>query len=1104
MRTAAQRIIILERVSASTLQYSCEQHMFARHRIPNDRTAEVLHQMMDDIKAAKETQGDAVPLLSKTLAEQSPPPLRPLDHIDWEDASIWEKTISREGALLLSGVPRSGKTDAARCLASKFETQGYQIRDGSDVDEAERFLRDSGVGARLFLLDDPLGGTYSNPEAGRVLEKLHKLLPQLPQNRKIVISQNQNQLLATARKTELSRCSVAGKKWIDLSNPSADFLVRVWIRIADTLGVPSDMREMLADALSSGKEQMEIGCLQHLALSFDQLPSSPTLEQSVRLARQNAADLGQSLSNMNNEMTELLAALAIGSSPNHPVALDEVAFCIDSGSPKLPTKKSTEMNVISFGGEPSDTRLPAYDVPPTLPNGTRTNLDYLERHRFITEDAHGAFVFAHPFYRAAAEAMFQGATSVVGSLAIRTVERGLFCLSPRTSGATARNLDWLYDALLDRRADQEQIVQKAIDAVKFSLFPATRDLCFQFLARKLKILTPEKQEEIPKLVGCILTDLSDMEWRDGNAWLPSTGFISGRDAMEWMFQTVEYSEVEDDLNGIEQATLEFLSPQRAALILNYLKDNSEGMSSRVLVRMLSYDEAVIRAEAARIWLTRPRSDDAELLRRIIEDGHPNVVLNVAKGIVEGWAECSDSRRSAVLEGLSKASLDPAAAAVLLQWLVLFNRVEEVGEHPPWLLFGKIMPNVLRALPPMTSFNDGRFYAVMKDATRELNVNAVVDICLEWAAWLEVEISHGLPSEYSLTVMDVLITATRHQHELRSQLFNKLLSFSSTGALMIFIRDLVDAWDLLSDTECDVVVELLKQDRIDRWWLQAVAITRSEVPKEIQAHLLGHADFLNNPPEMLIDKLEPNLLEDAISVYCGQPQPLWWLATHHSGAQIWEGVLEIIELRPDHHMFETALDEAFMKQDGDQITKIIRNGGKPHSEKLFSLMLGHFVTSNPVWYPEAWLALLELAPDDDTKSSWFDNMEKMAPAVLDDLSELSRWLSSDDDTSEMLRRLETDYIVLALLHQIQEALKNKPDTGTEPYIEKLKDIFHSKNPPRLHGTYLRSLRTLKNLSLDHDAFETELEKMRLSTLEVKKNIEDTMRQVPSQLLGWVRS
>lgn len=76
-------------------------------------------------------------------------------------------TLSADRALLLTGRPRSGKSDAAKYVASRFQKFGYTVRLLSDVKEAERFLSEPSSSQRLVVLDDPLG----EPMRSRIIYK---------------------------------------------------------------------------------------------------------------------------------------------------------------------------------------------------------------------------------------------------------------------------------------------------------------------------------------------------------------------------------------------------------------------------------------------------------------------------------------------------------------------------------------------------------------------------------------------------------------------------------------------------------------------------------------------------------------------------------------------------------------------------------------------------------------------------------------------------------------------------------------------------------------------------------------------------------------------
>lgn len=1082
LRTVLERLIVLERVSSSYLEARCEHYLRARHRIPSDRCPDVIARLQTSIKRAKSDRFDAFPLIRTILKEAAPPPLRPVGYVDRGQEKEWTAELSQEKALLLSGPPRCGKSDAAMRIASDFQSLGYEVRVGSSADEATRFLLDNSIGDCLYVLDDPLGGTRPVPEPERILERFRTLVPQLTNNRKLIVAQTQDLLFAIARQPTLAGCAIAGHLWHDLSAADPIFLSRVWTAMTDAANVPATVRDPMAQALADGVKRLELGCLRHLASNYDQLPSDATLDHMVQLAREDAGVLGRSLA-ANPEMEEILAAMAIGSSPRDPIAFRDLAFLLGAGGETLPGKRDIFAGTIVFGSAPVHQSTPVYEKEPKLDREAEITLDQLERRCFVEVAPRALITFTHPFYRAAAESVLSNPTSLVSVLVLRLVERGLFCLAAPTSRATARNLDLIYEVLEGRSDSRDSLIECAVAGLQ-SIFPGTRDLCFSFLLRQLEALTPEQRSKFPSWVNAATAvSLDDIEWQDGEARLPS-GSVSGFELMMRHQSRVQRSDVAEELEILEEGTLAYLSPQRAAKTLKFFAAEPEAMSISALMRFLSYDEAVIRAESVRIWLFRSRDGDEDILQSIFDDGHPSVVCGALEGAVEGWADYNDDRRNWVLEGLAKTMEAPAAAAAILHRLVVFNRVEYTGESPPWPIFGRLLPIVFRALPSNMPFEDTRLFAVTKAAVHALEPAAMAAICDGWITWLERETVQGrLPSDYSLAVLEILVEATRSQPELRSPLIERLLSFPNTGALLTFVKDFVDAWPDLATVERAAVLELLASGRTDQRWLRAAAITREEVPSEIQRVILGSSDCLADTPSVVIDKIPPKLLEAAVAVHCGHPQPLWWLGVHHSGGDTWDALVEFIAQRPDHPQFEAAFGEAVSSQDGTQIVKIIQAAGPSHAERLFQLLLRHKVIWNGNWLTEAWAEILEHAPS-STRARWLDRMAEVSPAILDNLSDLRRWLTVKADWLAILERLEPDCAAMMIMRTLTDKDKHKAVTVLE--------VLLGDSPLRIFGTCDQVRDELTALGIALGPLEAMLSKQRTAILQNRDRLKGEMK------------
>ena len=194
----------------------------------------------------------------------------------------------------------------------------------------------------------------------------------------------------------------------------------------------------------------------------------------------------------------------------------------------------------------------------------------------------------------------------------------------------------------------------------------------------------------------------------------------------------------------------------------------------------------------------------------------------------------------------------------------------------------------------------------------------------------------LPSEFSLGVGAVLVPATQREPELRDGRINRMLAFKGTGALVIFIADLLDNWDALTEGERRALLARLQAGQPDDLWLQAAALTRFAVPITVERALLGDEVSLSDGPDTLLAKVDPPLLNAAVHVYSGRPDLLWSLGTHHSGKATWEPVVERIARTPSHSLFELAWEHIAYGGAGALVSSTMTSVGGENAER----MLGH--------------------------------------------------------------------------------------------------------------------------------------------------------------------
>ncbi|HEY8096671.1 MAG TPA: hypothetical protein VIE65_11360, partial [Methylobacter sp.] len=506
--------------------------------------------------------------------------------------------LSQSSALLIAGPPRVGKTSATRWIAAEFAEIGYAVKDAFDIETAERFLWEPGDDYRIALLDDPLGGAHSATDPLRIYSRIKELVSRLKPNRKLVVAQAQDRLFEVTKKANLSNLNIAGFPWQDLGAISSEFSCKLWQQLDEQYSISEPLFTTVLDALQNNKLNLEAGCLVHLAVDSERLEDPTDLARAIRLAHEDASELGQALS---EEVSKtVLMGLAVTTCPGHPVAETELAFVLGYGGNKLLGISRIKGSRISLGGG-MGLNIPqgnsTYELSPQLSKDDQDVLDKLELRRIIEWFEQERLSFSHPFYRAAAETLFSGATRLSVQTIRTLLERGIFSLSPITSRAAARNIDWIHEKLTTE-TDKLALIQLAIDALDSS-YPSTRDICFGFLIRQLPNLSAELRDDLPLWVNKVTwTSLSLVEWIDGEPRFPMGDNL----VIEHNLGRTDKIETAETLSLLNGTSTTKVTPECAWAALKFYEYNSDAITACAVSRLLSYDEALIRAQAINIWL----------------------------------------------------------------------------------------------------------------------------------------------------------------------------------------------------------------------------------------------------------------------------------------------------------------------------------------------------------------------------------------------------------------------------------------------------------------------------------------------------------------------
>lgn len=1116
LKAALQRVLIAEQLDEPAVLRRIRDTLVAVHRVVPDRVDEATRRITEIVVNEKKTGVDVLPQVDKVISWGSAvDPLVAASYVSRGDEQALLDRLSLDSALLLTGAPRVGKSFCARNLAYKLQSQGYSVRICTDVAEAERYLTEPVTGNRAALVDDPLGGAHAAENPARELSLLAALIPKLANGRRLIVSQAQDRLLQVSRCKSVSEVRTGKLPWVEMGIGASSFLGGLWTALTADYSVPPALAALVADAIEAGYLDLEPGCLGYLAANHDRVSADAQLADVISLARQDSKALGEAL--RVEHLAPLMSALAIASTPSLRSAEVELAFVLDDKRSDLPGKSNVKGIMSSWTGRASTTPQappPSYVPPPSLSDQHVGDLERLELRKMVSR-ASRRYTFSHPFYRASAESLVDAATSRSTESALSALERALFTLDVDTSRAAATNLGWVYRNL-DSEEGRQGVVDIAIRGLR-SIFPAVRDVCFEFLARRLASLSVEQQAKMPVWVHRVtLMELSYVEWtQDGHPRIPAATFADALEVDPFP-ESVPRQEVEGALALLDSDRPDSLSAHDAARAVMFLKESPGELTLQMASRLLSFDISMLRAPVAQLWLGSPRDNDHLLLQRIFNEQHPSVTKAAYQGVLEAWPDCNAERRAALVSGLQVMADSPISAAVLIGSLVVIARTEYGGPETPWPLFEALMPKILRQLPPGASFRDERLYNVMDDAIGNISNQSLLEIIDLWIDLVQQYASSGTPSDYILGVTDILVSGVASDSGERGPRIERLLALPGTASRIRVVSDLVDGWHHLTDVERARLLQHLTTGDVDVIWLQATALTRRNVPQEVQDALLPAGLTLASAPEEIISTLPASLLEACVQVFTGHHPVIYYVGAHGSRNIVWKAVLSRIVRMPDHSMFEVAWEWLSFMGKEEELAKVAGVLGVAHAERLAGLLLERKRRTTAEFMADVWDVLFGLPVSQEVKSDWLARMAALAPNALDSLAEHKSWIP-EAYRDEFLSHFENDgalrKLAATLLHVLGD-VQDGDDAGEVVEAEdeelaaagqqvkskllKLIEIMVDRHPPKHWQTYDIVLRFMDMGKFTDDVFKKKVEERRSRGIELSRDRPPRRTQT---LLNW---
>lgn len=274
-----------------------------------------------------------------------------------------------------------------------------------------------------------------------------------------------------------------------------------------------------------------------------------------------------------------------------------------------------------------------------------------------------------------------------------------------------------------------------------------------------------------------------------------------------------------------------------------------------------------------------------------------------------------------------------------------------------------------------------------------------------------------------------------------------------------ITHLVCNWSILEKKEIELICDfLMKANRIDYKWIQAVSIIQEDVPHEIQIAICNEV-FLDKATEDVLDVLEnAGILEECLSMFCGFPQPLWFNGYHHCGNyELWDNIMiEVLKKGAFDKSYYIALrefmdalynDESNRFKDGYNIySSLIEN--QMHRSKI-SERLAYLLTYNQD-NKKMWDDLLKVSTEEE-KTVLFQKVSKFVEIVEmynDGYGGLLAEFDFDIIRQYLLPLFPTDMNIIALVEEIDEMYR----VASLPFVEQDKEFIKT-----LRESYLKLIK-----------------------------------------------
>lgn len=1115
-----RRIIVWEQLSIETLENQLAQLMNRELLIPQSKLESVQRELIDAVRESRNQHDNVIPsvatILSKHAGTRLPLPQVYIPYPGLDDL----RTEFRQGnLLLLTGISFSGKTCNARILANELQSQGYQLLETQSVYEAQRFLQ-PGSDDRICLLDDPFGSTGLSPDAPEIRKTLRSLRDNIDAHRKLIITSRIDVLRALDGENWIDNSALSPNIWHDISVKDKSMLSQLWTVLCAEETVNHETTEIVEQGLQEqgAEELLQPGHLVRLSKAENTNLAGKTFQELCTFAREDARDLSIRWRTSGNIRRDVVCALALGATHLVTIDMHELRFLLyggdaEPGCPIKPFARSFSDYVL--GEAVDDSEFPKYPVIPDIEEADRETLDHLEQHGYIYI-REGRIGFTHPNYLEAARWVIKDSTSLQFEEFINMLMRALSCLHVKTSETSAKFIQEVFPSVLYEESRKEFFLHSAMIGLR-SIFPTTCDILSIFLLSHFNMLNSDKQKQV--IYSVTSNDEERLFWKAGEPWLHPKKTV--------MFSSQNIEDARQEAQVLlDDSRMGSVSPKGAwavAICLmstNWLPDNRVDL----LNRLLSFNYAFIRERSAFVAL---RDYPEQFSERVFGDEHPRVVKAGIKGVFSAChifnAEKRENISQSIIEALKRAPVAAATCRDLIEFGDYYsqNYIDWKERSPEekrelWRLWARIFPVFMDSMPcEVIPLKETSVWYTANEGLKYIEPEDGVVIAEAWLRWIIRGLSRGkMPDNYGMAVMEFLVKVTGEENaSIRRSLFEQILHEKDTALVFLSIAECVDLWEMLDQSEKEIILALSQSERQDSLWLSAVMLTRENIPWDLAEAILGQMISEDLSPKEVIELIPKPLLDCCLHVYCGRPQPLSWLGKHHDNDNLWIPILVHIISMPSHNCWELATSEmlctVFNQSDPGDAWKnsqaiwsdLCKKSDRDLRKRLIKLILEASFASVLKISVLFWEELFNLIPAGEEREELIKTIINLSEVLEMHAGKggIYSLLGYGELMAEIIKHLPSDLAILTLL--------SEKGTAENLLLENIGSIY-KENVPKLIATHDLILRRISGMN-DNPKYK-EINDMVKHSRKVSFEIEtkqsekeyELRREIDGDLLNWV--